>query len=329
MYEDDVYDVRPGSTVGHTLEERVEYLLTIARAFIVAPDDEAEPYQEGGMLYDALVCACERLGFDPQAVIDEALGVGDPLGAMWVASRGSSRAAACDAGAARRGDLRRDHALPRRAAGRRRLPRHPARGGAMSNDVDRIRARLASHGDDIAVYEGSDLGWQDGVRVSTCEPERSAVDDLRVLLAALDEAQAALNVMHRRTQRAEAIADRCIDGRPQSGPGLGRALANYTAHRYAQQLAEAREQIAALQRCLGQRAPDEPESYATAVGAAMREAIASERERARREAIEEAAQRVEAMVPDPSDSRLATVRRATDWIAAWVTATAQAVRALR
>ena len=30
-------------------------------------------------------------------------------------------------------------------------------------------------------------------------------------------------------QQAEAIADRCVPGRPVTGPGLGRALANYSA----------------------------------------------------------------------------------------------------
>jgi hypothetical protein len=43
---------------------------------------------------------------------------------------------------------------------------------------------------------------------------------------------------------------------------------------------------------------------------------------------ERAAVRVEAMVPDPSDSVFMSVRKATRWIAAWVTAAAAAVRAL-
>ncbi len=44
-------------------------------------------------------------------------------------------------------------------------------------------------------------------------------------LPELTAARAALTAMHRRAQRAEAIADRCVPGRPVSGPGLGRALA--------------------------------------------------------------------------------------------------------
>ena len=110
-------------------------------------------------------------------------------------------------------------------------------------------------------------------------------DDVITLLAALDAALAEverlrvkLTAMHRRAQRAEGIADRYAEGRPQGAHGrsIGRALANYAAHRAIQQRDEAiaerdaaraeaqreRERADALQRCLGQRAPDEPETYA-------------------------------------------------------------------
>ena len=48
-----------------------------------------------------------------------------------------------------------------------------------------------------------------------------------------------LNLMHRRAQRAEAIADRCVAGRPRTGGSLGRALANYSADRFAEIAMEA------------------------------------------------------------------------------------------
>lgn len=68
----------------------------------------------------------------------------------------------------------------------------------------------------------------------------------------------------------------------------------------------------------------EREPVVDALAAALREA----HERGAREMRARAAERVEAMVPDASESRFESVRKATDWIAAWVTATAHAVRAL-
>jgi len=113
------------------------------------------------------------------------------------------------------------------------------------------------------------------------EIRREFAPDLAALDAALAEVErlrGKLTAMHRRAQRAEGIADRYAEGRPQGAHGrsVGRALANYAAHRAIQQRDEAiaerdaaraeaqreRERADALQRCLGQRAPDEPETYA-------------------------------------------------------------------
>ena len=69
------------------------------------------------------------------------------------------------------------------------------------------------------------------------------------LTAQLDEARATIARLNRRAQRAEAIADRCAAGRPVSGPGLGRALANYAASRLAAIAREAVEGWAAAARC--------------------------------------------------------------------------------
>lgn len=78
-------------------------------------------------------------------------------------------------------------------------------------------------------------------------PEEYAGDvlaDMRALLEALDAERAKLTAMHRRAQRAEGAADRFAEGRQSSGPGLGRALANYTAHRAVQERDEARAALA-------------------------------------------------------------------------------------
>jgi hypothetical protein len=74
------------------------------------------------------------------------------------------------------------------------------------------------------------------------------------LLAAADaltDARATIARLNRRAQQAEAIADRYVPGRPQTGPGLGRALANYAAARLADLAREAVEGWAAAARCEG------------------------------------------------------------------------------
>lgn len=82
-----------------------------------------------------------------------------------------------------------------------------------------------------------------------------AHEDRRALLAALDASQreaerlrGQLTAMHRRAQRAEGIADRVAADRPQGAHGrsYGRALANYAAHRAAQERDEARAEAERL-----------------------------------------------------------------------------------
>jgi hypothetical protein len=63
---------RLGSTMAHTFQERLAYLMSLARVYVASPGDQCEPHEEGGMLYGALVLACERLGYEPQTLIDAA-----------------------------------------------------------------------------------------------------------------------------------------------------------------------------------------------------------------------------------------------------------------
>src|SRR5690606_20775496 len=107
-------------------------------------------------------------------------------------------------------------------------------------EIEAIRARWTGDGPQA---------WRSGAEAR----------DVRTLLAALDAALAALDdtraeverlrvkltEMHRRAQRAEGIADRYAEGRPQGARGrsVGRALANYAAHRATQQRDEAIAEI--------------------------------------------------------------------------------------
>lgn len=98
-----------------------------------------------------------------------------------------------------------------------------------ADEIEAIRARWTGDGPQA---------WRSGAEAR----------DVRTLLAALDDARAEverlrgkLTEMHRRAQRAEGIADRYAEGRPQGAHGrsVGRALANYAAHRATQQRDEA------------------------------------------------------------------------------------------
>lgn len=82
-----------------------------------------------------------------------------------------------------------------------------------------------------------------------------ACDEVERLGAALDVARSTIARLNRRAQAAEAIADRCVAGRPVTGPGLGRALANYAASRLAEVAAAA---LDGWDRAVSLR-PDTPE----------------------------------------------------------------------
>jgi hypothetical protein len=65
--------VRLGSTMDRPLPERIAYVMALARVFIASPEEEREPWEEGGLLWGVLVSACERLGLEPQVIIDAAI----------------------------------------------------------------------------------------------------------------------------------------------------------------------------------------------------------------------------------------------------------------
>ena len=126
------------------------------------------------------------------------------------------------------------------------------------------------------------------------------------LLAALDASQreaerlrGQLTAMHRRAQRAEGIADRVAADRPQGAHGrsVGRALANYAAHRHAQERDEALAEVERMRRAaraelLAEIDAREPATDADVRVALLLDALAD----ARRAAIEEAAARVASLV---------------------------------
>lgn len=92
--------------------------------------------------------------------------------------------------------------------------------------LDLTRARqLASAGEAVAIPH-------DLARTIAAELGR-ACDEVERLRVALAEARVTITRLNRRAQQAEAIADRYVAGRPVTGPGLGRALANYAAARLA------------------------------------------------------------------------------------------------
>lgn len=86
----------------------------------------------------------------------------------------------------------------------------------------------------LAQNVGDDEVWEIGGRET---PGGGSVE------AQLTAARATIARLNRRAQQAEAIADRCVAGRPTAGRSLGRALANYAAVRIAD---VAREAIATL-----------------------------------------------------------------------------------
>jgi len=111
-----------------------------------------------------------------------------------------------------------------------------------ADTFDLTRARqLASAGEAVAIPH-------DLARTIAAELGR-ACDEVERLRVALAEARVTITRLNRRAQQAEAIADRCVPGRPQTGPGLGRALANYAAARLAAIAREAVEGWAAAARC--------------------------------------------------------------------------------
>ena len=84
----------------------------------------------------------------------------------------------------------------------------------------------------LAQNVGDDEVWQIGGR------EIPGGESVETQLTA---ARATIARLNRRAQQAEAIADRCVAGRPQAGRSLGRALANYAASRLAAVALEAIE----------------------------------------------------------------------------------------
>lgn len=102
--------------------------------------------------------------------------------------------------------------------------------GRACDEVERLRVALAE------ATKREDARWRG--------PYLARVDELT-------EARVTINRLNRRCQQAEAIADRYVPGRPQTGPGLGRALANYAAARLAAIAREAVEGWAAAARCEG------------------------------------------------------------------------------
>jgi len=102
--------------------------------------------------------------------------------------------------------------------------------GRACDEVERLRAAIAD------ATKREDARWRG--------PYLARVDELA-------EARVTINRLNRRAQQAEAIADRYVPGRPQTGPGLGRALANYAASRLAAIAREAVEGWAAAARCEG------------------------------------------------------------------------------
>src|SRR5690606_22301927 len=138
--------------------------------------------------------------------------------------------------------------------------RRPER--TMSADIDAIRAR-----------------W----RPVLDEPRRGdGSADIATLLAALDASQreaerlrGQLTAMHRRAQRAEGIADRFAADRPQGAHGrsYGRALANYAAHRHAQERDEARAEVERLRRAARAELLAEIEAREPATDADVRVAL--------------------------------------------------------
>lgn len=136
----------------------------------------------------------------------------------------------------------------------------------MTDEIDRIRTDLGPTGDHT-IYEG----------------DLPLYSDAHILLAEIDRLRRALTAMHRRAQRAEGIADRCVADRPQGAQSrsVGRALANYAAARERVRAEEWRR-VAEDSEAARIRLAEELRE-AQAVGAAMREGIAQ----ARRAAIEE------------------------------------------
>lgn len=99
-------------------------------------------------------------------------------------------------------------------------PEHLAPGETIETQIERFAAWLAGLGYALT-------------RESMMHPAcfSLAPGPVAVEGPALAEARATIARLNRRAQQAEAIADRCIPGRPMTGPGLGRALANYSAAR--------------------------------------------------------------------------------------------------
>jgi hypothetical protein len=117
--------------------------------------------------------------------------------------------------------------------------------------LDLTRARqLASAGE--AVHIPHDLARTIAAELGRAcdEVERARAAEV-VLRRGMADAWESARGLNRRAQKAEAIADRCVPGRPQTGPGLGRALANYAAARLADLAREAVEGWAAAARCEG------------------------------------------------------------------------------
>ncbi len=134
-------------------------------------------------------------------------------------------------------------------------------------DRDWSRDVLAARADVFGNWWAYSLDWRKqrsgkAVPRDGEEPQAAAMREadnaLREMceLPELDAARATIARLNRRAQRAEAIADRCVPDRPVSGPGLGRALANYAASRFAE---VAREALDALDRALSAPAHSEEE----------------------------------------------------------------------
>lgn len=80
---------------------------------------------------------------------------------------------------------------------------------------------------DVEAIEARDAAFGDGEH----EPAVVVAVDRAALIREVRRLRAANTDLHRRAQQAEGIVARSgiVDGRPQSGHGLGRALANYAA----------------------------------------------------------------------------------------------------